>query len=91
MKTGSVKSMVFSPPAHRVAETRHLDEQAAKEADPEEAVLLYGRMLGDVQIIAEELRGLLFSESEYRSRLRVVVSASTRLAERAARLLGEKP
>ena len=82
MKTGSIKSVVFTPPAIAVRETRQADLANAKmETDPQEAVLLYGHMLTDVDILAAELRGLLFAGAEYRSRLRVVRSASRRLSE----------
>lgn len=47
-------------------------------------------MLTDAEILTGELRGLLFSGADYRSRLRVVRSAALRLSDRAAKLLGEE-
>lgn len=97
--TGTRRSLVFTPaslapapPAADVREAREADRLEAKSeavADPQEAVLVYGHMLVDVDIIAGELRGLMFAAGEYRSRLRVVRSAAKRLEDRAARLLGE--
>lgn len=90
MKHGGHKSMIFTPPAVDVRETREADREAAQiAADPPEGVLLFGHMLTDAEILQGELRGLLFAGSEYRSRLRVIRSAALRLSERAAKLLGE--
>lgn len=90
--TGSKRSLVFTPmpPASDVRETREADHASEKVADdPQEAVLLYGSMLTDTEVIQAELRGLMYSGPEYRSRLRVVRSAARRLENRAAKLLGE--
>lgn len=90
--TGTRRSLIFppAPPAADVREKREADRAQAKVADdPQEAVLLYGHMLTDVETIGAELRGLMFSGGEYRSRLRVVRSAAKRLEDRAAKLLGE--
>lgn len=90
--TGTKRSLVFTPlpPAADVRETREADRAAEKIADdPQEAVLLYGSMLTDTDVIQAELRGLMYSGTDYRSRLRVVRSAAKRLENRAAKLLGE--
>jgi hypothetical protein len=90
--TGTRRSLIFTPqpPAADVRETREADRAAEKIAtDPQEAVLLYGHMLTDADVIQAELRGLMFSGADYRSRLRVVRAAARRLEERAAKLLGE--
>lgn len=90
--TGTRRSIAFPPvpPIADVRETREADRAQEKSAaDPQEAVLLYGHMLTDVEVLAAELRGLMYSAGEYRSRLRVVRSAATRLDQRAAKLLGE--
>lgn len=95
MKAGHLRigplASVPTVPGHQVRETRDQDMAQQKvEADPQEALLLYGRMLADVDILMGDLRGLMFDEKDYRSRLRVVRSAALRLAGRAATLLGEK-
>lgn len=96
MKTGSSRSLIFTPPPSQLSEAREADqvnaraETPATEKDPQESVLLYGRMLTDIDIIDGELRSLLFSGPDYRSKLRVTRSAAQRLAARAARLLGEE-
>lgn len=90
--TGTKRSLIFTPlpPAADVRETREADRAQEKVTDdPQEAVLLYGHMLTDVDVIQAELRGLMFSGGDYRSRLRVARSAAKRLEERAAKLLGE--
>jgi hypothetical protein len=81
--------MVFSPPTNHLRESKEAEVVDASP-DPQEALLLYGRMLSDAEVVRAELGGLLWHEHEYRSRLRVIVSASRRLAERAAKLLGEE-
>ena len=87
---GSTRSIVFTPPPSMVREAREADYAHEKvAADPQESVLIYGHMRTDVEIIAGELRGLEFSGGEYRSKLRVARSAALRLADRAAKLLGE--
>ena len=92
MKHGSTRSMIFTPPAVAVRDQLDADRSQAEVvavADPQQAVLIYGHMLTDCDIVYAELRGLLFSGADYRSRLRVVRSAAKRLEDRAARLLGE--
>ncbi len=90
MKTGSHRAMIFTPPAADVREVREQDrKKESVEADPGEAVLLYGRMLGDVEILHAELNRLLFAGADYRSALRVIRSAAGRLRDRAGKLLGE--
>lgn len=89
MRRGSTQSIVFTPPAANIGERHEADKQAEVFVDPQEAVLVYGHMLTDVEIIAAELRSLLFAGSDYRSKLRVIRSAAKRLEDRAARLLGE--
>jgi hypothetical protein len=88
MKNGSTHSIVFTPPPSAVREAREADQEKVA-ADPQEAVLIYSHMRTDIEIIAGELRGLEFSGGEYRSKLRVARSAALRLADRAAKLLGE--
>jgi hypothetical protein len=92
MRQGAHRSVVFTPPATAVRETREADHaQAVVEADPADAILLYGHMLADVGIVTGELGTLLFGPiDEYRSKLRVIRSASKRLSERAGKLLGEE-
>ena len=90
--TGTRRSIIFppAPPAASVRETREADRAQEKlAADPQEAVLLYGHMLTDVEIIQTELRGLMFAGADYRSRIRVVRGAAKRLEDRAAKLLAE--
>jgi hypothetical protein len=87
---GRTHTVHFSPPSVMVREQREADHiQAEIQADPEEALLLYGHMLADIDIIGSELRGLLFAGQDYRSKLRVVRGAAKRMEQRAAKLLGE--
>jgi hypothetical protein len=89
MKTVSVRSVVVTPPPADVREAREADRRLQTAPDPQEAVLIYGHMITDVEILRGELTGLLFAGADYRSKLRVVRSAAIRLADRAAKLLGE--
>lgn len=84
--------MVFAPVAPAAAdvtEARRMEGEAIAPADPQEAILMYGKMLVDLDIMSSELRTLLFSGSDYRSKLRVLRSASMRMSDRAAKLLGD--
>ena len=95
MKSGGHKSIAFTPPRADVRDMLEVDRTKAAAVpdppkDPQESVLLYGHMLTDAEILTGELRGLLFSGADYRSRLRVVRSAALRLSDRAAKLLGEE-
>jgi hypothetical protein len=90
MKNGGSRSMIFTPPTSMVREQRDADRAAAEIVDdPSEAVLLYGHMLSDIDVISGELRGLLFAGVDYRSKLRVIRGAAKRMEQRAAKLLGE--
>lgn len=62
---------------------------APESEDPAEAILLLGAMHGDVSL-AKDILSRLHHSDNYRSDLRLIKVAATRLARRATRLLEEE-
>jgi hypothetical protein len=94
MRTGSTRSVVFSPipepssvipadPEAPAARTRLHEE-------PTDPLLLYGEMLRDGKVIADLLKELpMTANGGYHGTLRAVIGAAERIKRRAVTLSGE--
>ena len=85
MRSGSVRSIPFTPPAEP-REPRQVD----LFTEPTQPLLILGEMVRDVNLMLEMLRGLPFAGDHYSADLQVIAGAAKRTRDRAAKLIGDE-